>query len=135
MIHPASAGEERKQSWSSGIIIFHQEKGGRPHRGSELKSSAKRSGPIFRTARTALAKPTSSSQHQGPNGSGTKAPDRNPEVGVCPSALHRKALVRSVSPHVDRRANISLSARSCGKCEELSHKCRGEGYTSESQRS
>ncbi|KAK9081442.1 hypothetical protein Sjap_026649 [Stephania japonica] len=34
---------------------------------------------------------------------------------------HRKAQVRSVSPHVDRRANISLSARSCGKCEELSH--------------
>lgn len=29
MIHPASAGEERKQSWSSGIVIFHQEKGGR----------------------------------------------------------------------------------------------------------
>lgn len=22
MIHPASAGEERKQSWSSGIVIF-----------------------------------------------------------------------------------------------------------------
>lgn len=42
MIHPASAGEERKQSWSSGIVIFHQEKGGRPHRGSEPKSSAKR---------------------------------------------------------------------------------------------
>ena len=29
MIHPASAGEERKQSWSSGIVRFHQEKGGR----------------------------------------------------------------------------------------------------------
>lgn len=26
MIHPALAGEERKQSWSSGIYIFHQEK-------------------------------------------------------------------------------------------------------------
>ena len=29
VIHPASAGEERKQSLSSGIVIFHQEKGGR----------------------------------------------------------------------------------------------------------
>lgn len=107
MIHPASAGEERKQNWSSGIVIFHQEKGGRPHRGSEPKSSALRSEPIFRTARTALAKPTSSSQHQGPNGSGTKAHDRNPEVGVCPCALQaqkgtgpvRKSTCRSQSQH------------------------------------
>lgn len=53
VIHPASAGEERKQSWSSGIVIFHQEKGGRLVRrptGSEPQSSALRSGPIFRTA-------------------------------------------------------------------------------------
>lgn len=53
VIHPASAGEERKQSWSSGIVIFYQEKGGRLVRrptGSEPQSSALRSGPIFRTA-------------------------------------------------------------------------------------
>ncbi|GKF73059.1 hypothetical protein Tco_0219391, partial [Tanacetum coccineum] len=29
VIHPASAGEEHKESMSSGIEIFHQEKGGR----------------------------------------------------------------------------------------------------------
>lgn len=84
--------------------------------GSEPKSSALRSGPIFHTARTALAKPTSSSQHPR-EGSGTKAHDRNQEVGVCPCALQaqKKGTGPSVSPHVDRRANISLSARSCGK--------------------
>ena len=83
--------------------------------GSEPKSSALRSGPIFRTARTALAKPTSSPQHPR-EGSGTKAHDRNQEVGVCPCALQaQKGTGPSVSLHVDRRAKISLSARSCGK--------------------
>ena len=50
-------------------------------------------------------------------GSGTKVHDRNQEVGVCPCALQaqKKGTGPSVSPHVDRRANISLSARSCGK--------------------
>lgn len=97
-----------------------QEKGGKERAGkrlgSEPKSSALRSGPIFRTARTALAKPTSSSQHPR-EGSGTKAHDRNQKVGVCPCALQaqKKGTGPSVSPHVDRRANISLSARSCGK--------------------
>jgi len=67
--------------------------------------TALRSGSIFRTARTALAKPTSSSKHP-LEGSGTKADDRNQEVGVCPCALQaqkngfvRKSTCRSQSQH------------------------------------
>jgi len=105
-----------------------QEKGGKERAGkrlgSEPQSVALRSGPIFRTARTALAKPTSSSQHPR-EGSGTKAHDRNQEVGVCPCALRRtekrhwsvrKSTCRSQSQHFAirsflreaRRANQSL---------------------------
>lgn len=66
-----------------------------------------------------MAKPTSSSQHQGPNGSGTKAHDRNQEVGVCPCALQaqkgtgpvRKSTCRSQSQHFAIRSFLREARR------------------------
>ena len=73
---------------------------------------------LSNTARTALAKPTSSSQHPR-EGSGTKAHDRNQEVGVCPCALQaqkgtgpvRKSTCRSQSQHFAIRSFLREALR------------------------
>lgn len=126
VIHLASASEERKQSGSSGIELFNQARERRQREGltapgerTEKLSFAERTNRWYTTARTALAKPTSSSQHPR-EGSGTKAHDRNQEVGVCPCALRRtekrhwsvrKSTCRSQSQHFAIRSFLREALR------------------------